>query len=400
MYPNFYYIFKDWFGVEIHGLNLVNSFGFFVAVSFVLANWVMTKELKRKFKDGVLGPGQVIKTTIGEAFKPSEYLSSAITGFILGYKFLPVLLDYAITKNDPQAYILSLDGSLLYGLLVAAALLGLTYYQDKKQRLEKPQIIAKTIDPSYYMNTITMAAFVGGILGSKIFHIFENWSDFMADPMGMLVSFSGLTFYGGLIVGGGAVLYYANKKGIGFFHMLDVGAPAMMLSYGTGRIGCHVSGDGDWGIANTMAKPNWMSFLPDWFWAYDYPNNVNSVGVPIEGCTADIHCNHLVPSVFPTPMYEAIVCVLLFFVLWALRKRLKYAGLMFGIYLVLNGLERFIIEKIRVNTIMEFWGMKVTQAEIISFCLMILGVVLIIFSLRKKIPVKADQPIVAQELND
>lgn len=391
MYPNFYYIFRDWFGVEIEFLKLINSFGFFVAVSFLLAGIVMQKELKRKFKDGLLGKGSIIKVVTGKPFPATDYLSSGITGFILGFKILPVLMDFNVTGGDPQSYILSAQGSPLMGILIAALFLGWLYRTDKKQRMPQPVMQAKTVDPSYFMGELTVAAFVGGILGAKLFHILENLSDFYADPWGSIVSFSGLTFYGGLIVGGAAVLSIAKKRGIPLLHMLDVGGPAMMLAYGTGRIGCHVSGDGDWGIVNTTAKPDWMTFLPDWVWAYDYPNNVNSVGVPIPGCTQIQHCMHLDPPVFPTPFYETLMALALFAALWTLRKRLRYAGTLFGIYLVMNGLERFLIEKIRVNTLMEFMGMQVTQAEIISSALMLAGIILIVFSLLHKKPLKTDQ---------
>ena len=87
MYPNFYYIFQDWFGLEIDGLKLINSFGFFVAMSFILANFIMTKELKRKFNDGVLGKKQFITILKGNAFSVSDYVTAAITGFIIGFKF-------------------------------------------------------------------------------------------------------------------------------------------------------------------------------------------------------------------------------------------------------------------------------------------------------------------------
>ncbi|MFM6984382.1 MAG: prolipoprotein diacylglyceryl transferase family protein, partial [Chitinophagaceae bacterium] len=82
------------------------------------------------------------------------------------------------------------------------------------------------------------------------------------------------------------------------------------------------------------------------------------------------------------------MALLLFLILWSIRKRLNYAGTLFGIYLVMNGFERFMIEKIRVNTIMEFAGLHFTQAELISSVLMLLGLILIVFSLRKKMPVK------------
>ena len=395
MYPNFYYIFQDWFGLEIDGLKLINSFGFFVAMSFILANYIMTKELKRKFNDGVLGKKQFITILKGKAFSVSDYVTAAITGFIIGYKFLPVLIDFSVVNNDPQSYILSAKGDFIYGLLVMLAFLGFNYWQDKKQRL--PQVVKeqKQIDPSYHMGAITMAAFIGGIFGAKLFHILENMSQFYANPMDSILSFSGLTYYGGLIVGAASVLFVAHKRGIPVLHMLDVGGPAMMLAYGTGRIGCHVSGDGDWGIVNELPKPKWMNLLPDWMWAYNYPNNVNKDCNPFSETDPryleNINCDfnetpYLIANVFPTPLYEAIACTILFFILWMLRKRLKYAGVLFGIYLILNGLERFLIEKIRVNNNMDNFNM--TQAEIISFSLMLLGTSLIVFSLNKKIPVK------------
>lgn len=400
MYPNFYYIFQDWFGIEIDGLKLINSFGFFVAMSFILANFIMSKELKRKFKDGVLGKKQYVTIVKGKAFSVSDYITAGITGFIIGFKFLPILLDFSVVNNDPQSYILSGKGDFIYGLLVSIAFLGFNYWQDKKQRLAQPISEKKEIDPSFHMSSITMAAFIGGIIGAKVFHILENLSQFYANPMDSILSFSGLTYYGGLIVGAASVLFVAHKRGIPVLHMLDVGGPAMMLAYGTGRIGCHVSGDGDWGIVNELPKPNWMSFLPDWMWAYNYPNNVNKVCNPFVETDPrylqNINCDfnetpYLIANVFPTPFYEAIACTILFFILWMLRKKIKFAGLLFGIYLILNGLERFLIEKIRVNTIMDSFNM--TQAEIISFSLMLLGVLLIIFSLNKKIPVKGNDTV-------
>ncbi len=387
MYPNFYYIFKDWFGIELQFLKLINSFGFFVAVSFLLANIFMGKELRRKFRDGILGEGRLMRYWVGKPYTRADYITSGITGFILGFKFLPLVFDFSLAAENTQEYLLSAQGSFPMGVVAAAAFLAFNYWLDKKQRLEEPVEKTRIVDPSHYMGELTLAAFVGGLIGAKLFHILENLSEFMANPVESIISFSGLTFYGGLIVGGAAVLYTAKKRGIPPLHMLDAGGPAMMLAYGVGRIGCHVSGDGDWGIVNTSPKPSWMSFLPDWMWSYDYPHNVNGIGVPIPGCEGQ-HCTHLVPPVFPTPFYETVMALVLFMILWGLRKRLRYAGLLFGLYLVMNGLERFLIEKIRVNTIMDFLGMKVTQAEIISVSLMIAGVVLTGLARYWKVPTK------------
>jgi len=167
--------------------------------------------------------------------------------------------------------------------------------------------------------------------------------------------------------------------------MLDVGAPAMMLAYGLGRMGCHFSGDGDWGIVNTNLKPSWLSFLPDWLWAYNYPNNVSRECDPTGGsmpCDFDV-TPYLQLPVYPTPLYEVIACLSLFGVLWMIRKRLKPIGAMFGIYLMMAGVERFLVELIRVNSTYNLFGLKPTQAEIISVILFVTGVILTAYAYRK-----------------
>jgi prolipoprotein diacylglyceryltransferase len=242
-----------------------------------------------------------------------------------------------------------------------------------------------------------VAAFFG-FLGAKIFHILENFGSFLDDPMDMLFSFSGLTMYGGLILGGAAVLYYAKKQGFGLLHVMDACAPGLFLAYGVGRLGCQVSGDGDWGIVNTKPKPGWMSWLPDWFWAYDYPNNVNGVRNPYspddpEYMEANMRATieqlanpdrlHLIAPVFPTPLYEAIANILFFAILWSQRKKFVSPGALFSVYLIFNGLERFFIELIRVNTtLFKIGSFHVTQAEIIALCLFTLGVIGLIWTKR------------------
>jgi phosphatidylglycerol:prolipoprotein diacylglycerol transferase len=141
-------------------------------------------------------------------------------------------------------------------------------------------------------------------------------------------------------------------------------------------MGCHFSGDGDWGINNLASKPEWMSFLPDWMWAYSYPNNVLNAGVPIEGCIGN-YCNQLQIPVFPTAFYEIIMALSLFTFLWTIRRKIKIPGMLFGIYMMVNGIERFFIEKIRVNTKYIIFGNEITQAEIISLCLFISGAIIV-----------------------
>ena len=254
--------------------------------------------------------------------------------------------------------------------------------ENKKQELVKPKMIKEEIHPYDLVGNITIIAAISGIIGAKIFHNLENFQDFLADPIGQLIAFSGLTFYGGLIFGAISVVVYCRKYKINVLHLMDSAAPALMLAYGIGRIGCQMSGDGDWGIVNLSPKPDWLSFFPDWVWSYNFPNNVINAGVYIEGCTGKF-CSVLPQAVWPTALYEVVMCIVLFFVLWLIRRKIKLAGMLFAIYLIMNGIERFFIEKIRVNTEYNILG-GITQAEIISFCLIITGLILS-YLLSKKI---------------
>jgi phosphatidylglycerol:prolipoprotein diacylglycerol transferase len=146
----------------------------------------------------------------------------------------------------------------------------------------------------------------------------------------------------------------------------------MMLAYAIGRIGCHLAGDGDWGIINRSPGPAWLSWAPHWLWAAHYPHNVIRQGVYIPGCRLD-YCTVLPDAVFPTSLYESLVCLLLFFLLWAIRRRLTLPGLLFCIYAVLTGVERFLIEYIRITPKHAVFGWDLTQAQLISLAFIVIG---------------------------
>ncbi len=219
---------------------------------------------------------------------------------------------------------------------------------------------SKDVSPSALVGTVTVMAVLLGIAGSKLFHILENLDGFFQNPLGMIFSSGGLTFYGGLIVAGASIAWYVRKKGVSLGAFADALAPGLMIAYGIGRIGCHLAGDGDWGIMADMSlKPAW---LPTWLWAETYPNNILNIDIPE-------------PGVYPTSIYEFVAATMLFSVLWALRKHPYRHGWLFSLYLVLNGLERFMIEKIRVNNEFDVFGLTLTQAEIISSLIILAGVV-------------------------
>ena len=381
MYPTISDLLKDLFGINIP--LPIQSFGFFVAISFLLAAWTLTQELKRKEKSGLL-KSHFKKTLHGKPATLSELFFSGLIGFIVGYKIIFFVFNYDVLVSNPQQALLSTTGNIWGGIVIAAGSVYLKYREKEKTKKETPEWVEEEVHPYQLVGNITIVSAIAGLLGAKIFHNLENMGDFIKDPWGSLFSFSGLTMYGGLIVGGAAVIWYGIKNGIPVLHNCDSNAPGLMLAYGFGRIGCQVAGDGDWGITNTLPKPHWMSFLPDWFWSYRYPHNVINEGVPIPNC-AGRHCFMLDPPVFPTPLYESIVCIALFLILWSMRKKFTTPGMMFSVFLLMNGIERSFIELIRVNTKYHVGGIEFTQAQLISLLLIILGLTGIIYFRKKKL---------------
>jgi phosphatidylglycerol---prolipoprotein diacylglyceryl transferase len=437
VYPDFGELLSRLFGIQAWPwLSLIKSFGFLVAMGFLAGGYVIYLELKRKRNQGFIQ--DVIEEKLApQPATPIQYVLSGILGAVIGYKILGMALNATIASPDPLAYIGSTQGSLLGAIIFAIAFVGLRFV-DSKSIIDKQPVGTrlKVRTPAYMrVGDICMIAALFGFLGAKIFNAFETWDQFLKDPIGSLVSSSGLTFYGGLILATIALFYFAKKVKIPFKLLCDAAAPALILAYGIGRLGCQVSGDGDWGIHNSayyttmdgiafptntldsfntnkvkyanyfegnfqdvnkvpnkfVPRPAFLGFLPHWLFAYSYSHNVNNVGRPLPNCRTN-YCNTLPVPVFPTPLYEFLACLLIFFILWKLRTRFDAPLTIFGIYLILNGVERFLVESIRVNVKIDYGFWHPTQAELIALCLIISGIFILVYnSIKKPMPTIVEQ---------
>ncbi len=189
---------------------------------------------------------------------------------------------------------------------------------------------------------ILLAAIPSGIIGAKLFHIIDNWSQFLNDPLGMLISGAGLTVYGGFIMAILVSILIIRKNNESVLTILDFASAPMALGYAIGRLGCHVSGDGCYGIetSSILGTP--------------YPNGI----IP---STADV---------LPTPLFESLFSFLIVITLLQLRKKELTAGMIFFIYFMLNGIARFSVEFLRRNPIVAF---NLTQAQVIAIFFVITG---------------------------
>jgi phosphatidylglycerol:prolipoprotein diacylglycerol transferase len=264
----------------------------------------------------------------------------------------------------------------MFGLFVALAVVVAAYFMKRelkrmyeagtvgparvREKNAEGIVIDKAVPPQDVVSDFAMVVLFAGIVGARIFHIMEHSDQFILDPASLIFTRSGLSIFGGLIFGTLAGIYCVRRWQLPVRPLLDATAPAMMIGYAIGRIGCQVAGDGDWGImANMALKPAW---LPSGLWAQTYQNNIVGELIPL-------------PGVYPTPMYETAMALLCFGVLWAIRKHPFRMGWLFSVYLILAGVERLLIEQIRVNPVLDVFGIMATQAQMIAVTLIVLGVI-------------------------
>ena len=204
--------------------------------------------------------------------------------------------------------------------------------------------LGKPVDWAYEM---AFAALIGGVVGSRLYFIAQNYDEVGAD----LFTGGGLVWYGGAIGGALAVLLWAWWRRFLGLTLLDVAAPALAIGYAIGRCGCQLSGDGDYGKA-------W-----DGPWAMAYPDGT----VPTN------------ETVHPTPVYESLAMGLCAWLLWQLRDRVR-PGVLFAIYLLYAGVERFLVEFLRRN---DPTTLGLTTAQVESLVMALGGAIWIAIVVRR-----------------
>ena len=264
------------------------------------------------------------------------YLESAIadlTGFDTGTQYIPT-----------------------FGLLVAAAFLVALWLLKREITRSNPKgITYEKLEP------IIFIALVVGFVGAKLFHVVEYLE---YGFFNQFFSRAGFSIYGGMVFGFATTVFLLRRRKLPVVPTLDLLAPFLFVGYGIGRLGCQISGDGDWGMAvDLAAKPDW---LPMWLWAQTYINNVAGVLIPS-------------PGVYPTPIYESIMAFAGYFLLKVLKPTTtKFVGMSFALYLMVTGINRFFVEFIRINE--RYSSFELSQAQFISLFLFCAGIVLLLRS--------------------
>ena len=231
----------------------------------------------------------------------------------------------------------------------------------------------KGINPNCASN-ITIIALVFGLAGAKLLYLIENWNVFIRAPFDMIFSAGGLTWYGGFIVGMTAIVLYVRSKKIPILKVVDGLGVALLLAYGVARLGCHLSGDGDYG------------FPTDLPWGTNYENGTYppSKSFAIFPEVTSQYPNGIVPDntpCHPTPVYEMLLGVAGFLLMWfSFRKKNYPDGKLFAIYLIMSSLFRFSVEFLRLNPRLLF---GLSEAQLISVPLFLAGVVWILILNRK-----------------
>lgn len=378
MFPTFSSLLEYVFGISTS--LPIPTFGVFVALAFILSYLTFLSEFKRKEQEGVIKAFSKVEV-IGGSPTFAEYFEYGFLGFLLGFKVIGAFVYKEAFLRSPLRFIFSFQGSWIAALVLSVILLYLIYWLKKQERLEPPVRKEMVFHPYQLMPKLMIWTAVWGFLGAKVFNFLEHIQLYSNGSINDFLQNSGLTFLGGLTFGALTYLYIGYKNGMRLIDLADIGSPGMLVAYGVGRIGCQLSGDGDWGIVNQLAKP--VAWLPDWMWSFRFPHNVLNKGIYLNGCSGE-YCAILPQGVFPTSFYESVIILGCFSIIWINRRSIRVPGIMFSLYLLVIGLERFFIEEIRVNFKYNLWGWRLSEAQIVSLVFVLMGIAIVCTVLIKR----------------
>lgn len=216
----------------------------------------------------------------------------------------------------------------------------------------------------YFTLEVTLLAILSELVGGKILFLIEHWNDFIGDPILMAFSPAGSTYYGGFLLGLIVLYFYLKRKKISYLLAMDIVSPSLAIAYAMGRVGCHLSGDGDYGVPTSLP------------WAVNYEHGIMPPSIMFRGTEiAKSFPDGIVPDntpLHPTSVYEFFAALIIFFILWKMRKKDWISGSLFMLYLILASVSRFTVEFIRLNPKILF---NLSEAQLIAIVLGIIGIV-------------------------
>jgi len=312
----------------------VYGYGLMLAVGFIVASSLLSAELKRK----------QLNHDVTVSF---VYLMKGLYVFLI----LSFLVTFGLQRRLGTLLQFAFD-SLLH-IIVTGIVLAAGYFLFRKQTKGSFDVA----------NAVTLLALTFGVVGSKILYVVEHLSEFSLRPFDTAFSPGGLTFYGGFLLATAAIYFLSRKANVPFLGIGDAASPGLIIGYGIARIGCHLAGDGDYGFPTTLP------------WGTDYSRGTFPPSEAFKSFpeVTSRFPGGVVPDTtpcHPTPVYELLLCSIILWFLWRRRTSSKPNGKLFMMYLVLAGLERFVIEFMRINPRIAF---GLSEAQLIAVVLVAAG---------------------------
>ena len=235
MYPDISYLLHDLFGTQPDNwTSIFKTFGLLLASALLAAGWVLKKELIRLEEEGKISAiKQKVKSSTTQM---SDVLTNGLIAFFFGFKIPYVINNFDDFQSDSSSVIFSFKGNWLIGLLLGATVAVYLYIESRKNP-DGPNVKEVMLSPHEKTSDIVILAGLSGVIGAKLFSVFENLPALAKDPMGIIFSGSGLNVLGGVILASIVVIWYIRKLQINPWYVMDIGGMGILVGYAVGRLG-------------------------------------------------------------------------------------------------------------------------------------------------------------------